>query len=165
MSLSEVVAIAANLSVIAGIGLGLLQLRHIARQRQEEMVLRAYSPFTDPAFSRAFWTVMTWKYTSLDQLEAEGTIEDQAALDIVSMQFEMMGMLYHRGLARLELLDDLLAEPALMAWNRIAPIMYGYRAKYQVPGWSRWHEELAVALDRRLTELGEVHAPLVRPGT
>ena len=132
MSLSEATSIFANVSVIAGIVFGLLQLRQVARQRQEEMVLRAFTPFTDAAFSRAFWTVMTWKYTTLEQLEREGTIEDQVALDVVAMQFEMMGMLYHRGLARLELLDDLLAESALMTWNRIAPIVYGYRAKYGV---------------------------------
>ncbi|TAK02532.1 MAG: hypothetical protein EPO36_01975, partial [Chloroflexota bacterium] len=159
----QVLVALANLSVIIGIGLGLLQLRAIARQRQEDMVLRAFEPFLDPAFSRAFWEVQTWRYTTFEQFDAEATLEDLVTLDVVSVQFETMGLLYKRGLAELDFLDDLMAEPTLMTWNRIAPIVYGYRAKANVPGWSQWHERLAVALDKRLTELGEPHEPLVKP--
>lgn len=153
----------ANLSVIGGIVLGLLQLRAIARQRQEDMVLRAFEPFLDPAFSRAFWQVQAWKYTTFAQFDAEATLEDRVTLDVVSVQFETMGLLYKRGLAELDFLDDLMAEPTLMTWNRIAPIVYGFRAKANVPGWSQWHERLAVDLDKRLTELGEAHEPVARP--
>ncbi len=164
MSITEILSALASLSVIAGIGIGLVQLRHIARRRQEETVLRAYGPFLDQTVSRAYWTVQSWRFGSYEEFERSATIEDRVTLDIVSMQFEMMGILYHRGLAPLDLLDDLLAEPTIMAWNRIAPIVYGYRARHSAPDWSRWHEALAVALDRRLTELGEPHEVLVRPG-
>lgn len=152
-----------NLAVIVGIGLGLLQLRALAKQRQEDMVLRAYEPFLDPAFSRAFWQVQAWTYVTFEQFEAEATLDDQVTLDVVSMQFETMGLLYKRGLAKIEFLDDLVAEPTLMTWNKIAPLVYGYRVKENVPGWSQWHEALAVAFDKRLTELGEPHQALVRP--
>jgi hypothetical protein len=159
----QVLSALGNVAVIVGIGLGLLQLRALAKQRQEDMVLRAYEPFLDPEFSRAFWRVQSWKFTTFEQFEADATLDDQVTLDVVSMQFETMGLLYKRGLAKIDFLDDLVAEPTLMTWNKIAPIVYGYRAKANVPGWSQWHEGLAVALDKRLTELGEPHVALVRP--
>lgn len=165
MSLADALSIVANISVVVGILIGVIQLRHLARERQEEMVLRAFGPFLDPEFSRAFWTVMGWRYSSYEEFEQRATVEDLVTLDVVAMQFEMMGLLYHRGLASIELLDDLVAEPAIMVWNQIAPIIYGYRAKHIAPDWSRWHEELAVAIDERLTALGEPHAPLVRPAS
>ena len=153
----------ANVAVVLGIGLGLLQLRQIAHQRQEDMVLRAYEPFLDPAFSRAFWAVQAWKFKTFEEFDQQATLDDRVTLDVVSIQFETMGLLYERGLAKIDFLDDLVAEPTLMTWNKIAPIVYGFRARENVPGWSQWHERLAVALDERLTDLGEPHAPLVRP--
>jgi hypothetical protein len=152
-----------NLAVIVGIGLGLLQLRALAKQRQEDMVLRAYEPFLDPAFSRAFWQVQSWSFRTFEEFDATATLDDRVTLDVVSMQFETMGLLYKRGLADIKFLDDLVAEPTLMTWNKIAPIVYGYRAKETVPGWSQWHEALAIAFDKRMDAIGEPHQPLVRP--
>lgn len=159
----QVLSALGNVAVILGIVLGLIQLRALAHQRQEDMVLRAYAPFLDPDFSRAFWQVQTWKYTTFEQFEAEATLDDQVTLDVVSMQFETMGLLYKRGLAKLDFLDDLVAEPTLMTWNKIAPLVYGFRVRAQTPGWSQWHEGLARALDRRLTELGEPHPAIAPP--
>jgi hypothetical protein len=161
----QILSALGNVAVIVGIGLGLLQLRGLAKQRQEEMVLRAFAPFLDPAFSRAFWQVQAWRFESFEQFEREATLDDQVTLDVVSMQFEMMGLMYKRGLAKIDFLDDLVAEPTLMTWNKIAPIVYGYRAKEALPGWSQWHEALAVAFDKRLTELGEPHLALSRPAS
>lgn len=163
MDFIQVLSALGNVAVILGIVLGLIQLRALAHQRQEDMVLRAYEPFLDPDFSRAFWQVQTWKYTTFEQFEAEATLDDQVTLDVVSMQFETMGLLYKRGLAKLDFLDDLVAEPTLMTWNKIAPLVYGFRAREQVPGWSQWHEGLARAFDRRLTELGEPHPAIAPP--
>lgn len=154
-----------NLAAAAGILVALLELRSLARQRQEELVLRVYEPFLDPAFSRAYWHVSTWTYDSFEQFDAEATVDDRAALNVVRILFETVGLLHKRGLAKLDFLADLLGSPTIITWNKIEPIMRGYRVKANAPDWSRWHEELAIALDRRLTALGRVHPALTRSGT
>jgi len=159
----QILSALGNLAVIVGIGLGLVQLRSLARDRQEEMVLRVYAPFMDPEFARAYWVVQRWPYETWEEFDAAATVEERAALNAVRMLFETMGLLYHRRLATLEFLDDLLSSATLITWNRIAPMVYGYRAQNGAPDWSRWHEALAVALDRRLTELGRPHPALDRP--
>jgi hypothetical protein len=160
-----VATVLGNVALVVGIVGGLAQLRRITRDRQNEMVLRAYQPFLDPTFSRAFWTLMSWDYATYEDFAARATIEDQVTLDVVAMQFEMMGVLYHRKLASLELLDDLVAPTTIMTWNKIAPIIYGIRRAANTPDWSRWHEALAIDMDARLTKLGEPHDPVVRPET
>lgn len=146
-----------NVAVVLALVVALVQLRGLAKQRQEEMVLRVYAPFFDPEFSRAYWLVQTWRYTTFEQFDAEATLDEKAALNVVRMLFETMGLMYQRGLAKIDFLDDLLSSPTLMTWSKIAPIIYGYRASANAPDWSRWHEALAVALARRLTEAGRPH--------
>ena len=157
MDVVQALSALGNLAVVLALVVGLLQLRDLAKQRQEEMVLRVYAPFFDPAFSRAYWLVHTWRYTTFEQFDAEATLEEKAALNVVRMLFETMGVMYERGLAKIDFLDDLLSSPTLMTWSKIAPIMHGYRVKANAPDWSRWHEALAVALDKRLTEAGRPH--------
>jgi type I site-specific restriction endonuclease len=159
----QVLSALASLALVLGIGIGLLQLRGLAKQRQEDMVLRVYAPFFDPAFSRAYWQVQTWKFTTFEQWDAEATLDEKAALNVVRMLFETMGLLYKRGFAKIDFMDDLLSSSTLITWNKIAPIIYGYRAKANAPDWSRWHEALARALDKRLTELGRPHPAIEQP--
>ena len=123
-----------NVAVVLALVVALVQLRGLAKQRQEEMVLRVYAPFFDPEFSRAYWLVQTWRYTTFEQFDAEATLDEKAALNVVRMLFETMGLMYERGLAKIDFLDDLLSSPTLMTWSKIAPIIYGYRAKRECAG-------------------------------
>lgn len=152
-----------NAALTAGVVLGLLQLRSLARQRQEELVLRVYEPFLDPGFSHAYWQVNTWRYATFEEWDAQATLDEKAALNVVRILFETMGLLYKRKFASIDFLADLLASPTILTWNQIAPIIYGYRKKANAPDWSRWHEELAIALDRRLSKLGRPHPAVGRP--
>lgn len=152
-----------NLAAAAGILVALLELRSLAKQRQEELVLRVYAPFLEPGFSRAYWHVNTWKFETFEQWEAEATVDDRAALNVVRILFETIGLLHKRGLANIDFLADLLGSPTIITWNKIAPIIRGYRVKVNAPDWSRWHEDLAVALDQRLTALGHAHPALQSP--
>lgn len=152
-----------NLAAAAGILVALVEFRRAARQRQEELVLRVYAPFLEPGFSRAYWHVNTWKYQTFEQFDAEATVDDRAALNVVRILFETVGVLHRRGLADIDFLADLLASPTILTWNRIAPLMRGYRMKVNAPDWSRSHEELARALDAHLTELGRAHPAVEAP--
>lgn len=163
MDVPQILASVGSIALIVGIIIGLLQLRSLAKQRQEEMVLRLYAPFYDPAFQRAYWQIQGWTFASFAAFEAEATLDEVTTLDVVGTYFEMMGLLYKRGMAKLDLLDDLLASQVLIAWSKTAPLYYGYRAKENSPDWAEWFEYLAVALDRRLTALGEPHKALPDP--
>ena len=98
-----------SLALFVGIGIALLQLRGIRIQQQEELVILAFAPFLDTELTRAYWRVQAWTYPGFEAFASAATIEEWTTLDQVATYFEMMGVLYKRRHASLDLLDDLLA--------------------------------------------------------
>jgi hypothetical protein len=80
-------------------------------------------------------------------------------MDQVTTFFEMMGVFYKRGVADLDLLDDLFAGSLLLMWSKVAPLVRGYRGAHDVHDYGLRFELLAKALDARLTARGEPHTP------
>jgi len=97
-------------------------------QQQEETVIRLMSHFGEEAFLNAYWRVLA---------------ADRVAWYEVGAFFELMGLLHKRGLASLDLLDDLLSHALLQYWNATAVVTTGYRAKFHVPQVNEWVEYLA----------------------
>ena len=141
----------------------MLQLRGFRTQGQEEMVIHLYSPFLDPAFASGYTRIQAWEFRSFEDFEARASPDDWAALYQVNCFFAMMGLLYKRGLTSLDLLDDLLAGPSLMYWNKVAPLIHDMRERTNAPDLFQWAEYLARALDGRLTALGEAHPAFIEP--
>lgn len=162
--LSVLLSIVASLAVTIGVILALLQLRDLRKQQQEEIAIRLMSHFGDEAFIAAFWRVQEWDFKSIEDFEARATKADWVAWYTAGAFFELMGLLYKRELASLDLLDDLLSNPVLSFWNATAVVTTGYRVKYDSPQILQWLELLARAMDRRLTALGERHPPFREGG-
>jgi hypothetical protein len=152
-----------SVALIIGIGIALVQLRSLRTQRQEELVIRAYAPFLDTELTRAWWRVQGWNFADFETFAAAATVDDWTTLDQVATYFEMIGVLYKRGHASIELLDDLFAGTVLVSWRKLAPLIRGYRLREGTPDYAQWFEHLARALDRRLTALGEIHPEIDEP--
>lgn len=157
MDLREILGTLGSIAVLVGVGVAILQLRALRTQRQTEAVLRAYMPFLEENLTRAYWRVHNWQYTSFERFRSEATLDDWTDLDQVTTFFEMMGVLYKRGTAKLDLLDDLFAGSLLLMWSKVAPLVRGYREAENVPDYGLRFEALARALDVRLTVKGEPH--------
>jgi hypothetical protein len=157
--LREVLGAIGSLALIVGVVIGVMQLRGLRSQRHLEQVLRAYMPFLEENLTRAYWHVHTWDYTSWEAFRSRATLEDWTDLDQVTTFFEMMGVMYKRGVADLDLLDDLFAGSLLLMWAKVAPLVRGYRAAENVHDYGLRFELLAKALDARLTARGEAHTP------
>ena len=165
MDVVQALSALGSIALIIGIVVGILQLRSLATQRQEEMVIRSYDPFMDEAFTRAYWRVQAWDFETFDAFQAQARVDDWATLDLVATFFEMMGVLYKRKLAKLDLIDDLMAGSLLVTWQKLAPLIEGYRVSASVPDYAQWFEHLAQQLDARLTSLGEAHPSIAPRGT
>lgn len=152
-----------GLALILGVALGLAELRGLGRQRQEELVIRLYAPFLDPAFAAGYTHILSFDFASYEDFETRSHPTDLSAVYQVNQLFAMMGLLHRRGLTSLGLLDDLLGHNVLLYWNKVAPLAAGMRAKYDAPDLFRNVEHLARALDERMTALGESHPAFVEP--
>ena len=152
-TIHEILDIAAPLVAIIGIVIALVQLRDQNRIRQMEIAMRMYATFGQDDFMQHHQRVMNWKYDTYEAFKKKGTEEDNVSLMVVSVFFENMGLLYKRGLAPLELLDDLLSGPIISTWKKVKPLWVGLRKEYGQPQWAEWFEMLNDAMTERLAGL------------
>ena len=151
-----------SLALLGWIVIAVVQLRLQYIQRREEIVLRLYEPLLSEPLTRAYWRVQTWPYADYAAFDAEATIEDRVAFDQVATFYETMGVMHHRGVASLQLLDELLTSSLFEAWEHCRPIVIGERHRSGTPQKYAWFEELVRLLDADLNARGIAHGPTVR---
>lgn len=139
--------------MLVGVILALLQLRHVNRLRQLEIVMRLYAQFGSDAFQRHYWRVMRWKFRSFEAFERRATREDYISWWTVSAFFEGIGLLYHRRFVSLALLDDLMSGPIIDSWVKTRTVVEGYRQKSGHPQLGEWRQQLAETMQRRLAKM------------
>ncbi len=157
--LKQVLTFVSPLAVSLGVVIALLQLRNQHRLRQIDTVMRLYSRFGEDSFVRHFNRVTNWSFASYEDYLEKGTEEVYVSLTVVTVFFEGMGLLLKRKLAPIDLLDDLLSGPILLAWPKARPIWLGFRAHYGVPAAAEWFEFLHDAIVRRSGGLKEKMQP------
>jgi hypothetical protein len=148
-----------SVALIFWIVLAVVQLRLTQLQRREEIVMRLYEPLLSEPLTRAYWHVQTWAFADYPSFQASATIDDRVDFDQVATFYETMGVLQHRGVAGLELLDELLTESIFDAWDACRPIVLGERARTNTPQKYAFFEGLVGLLEIRLAEKG-----IGRPG-
>ena len=72
----------------------------------------------------------------------------QADVNIVSSFFEGIGILLHRKLVDIGLVDDLFRESVNLVWNKVNPILYEARKQFSLP-YGRWFEHLYNEMQKR----------------
>ena len=148
-----------SLALLGWIVIAVIQLRLQYVQRREEIVLRLYEPLLSEPLTRAYWRVQTWPYADHAAFSAGATLDDRVAFDQVATFYETMGVMHHRGVASLALLDDLLTESVFEAWDRCSPIVMGERVRTGTPQKYARFEELVALLEVHLAAGG-----VARPG-
>ena len=160
MDIREALSAIGSVALIVGVVVGVLQLRTLRSQRQLEVVIRAYEPFLQEPLTRAYWRVHNWDYETFAEFQRKATLEDWTDLDQVTTFFEMMGVMYKRGVAKLDVLDDLFAGSLVLMWSKVAPFVRGYRESANVHDYGVRFEALAHALAARLEARGEPHVAI-----
>ena len=155
--LEQILSVAAPLAVVTGVIVALLQLRNQNRLRQFDAVMRLFGGFGQEAFLRHYRRVTTWPYETYEAFKKDSTEDDYLSLMIVSVFYENMGLLYKRGFAPLDLLDDLNSAPIVTSWRKVKPIWEGLRAEYRQPQWAEYHQMLSEAMIDRLARLDKQH--------
>jgi len=155
--IQQALAIAAPLAIIVGVIIALLQLRGQNRLRQFDTVMRLFLTFGQESFLHHYRRVTIWKYDTYADFKKDANEDDQVSLMVVSVFYENMGLLYKRGLAPLELLDDLNSAPIVSSWRKLKPIWIGFREEYGQPQWVEYYEMLGDAMTERLARLEGKH--------
>jgi hypothetical protein len=130
----------------------ILQIRHQAKQRQTDMVMRLYATFGSTEFQKAYQIVMGLEFEDYEDYAKRHSTnaEVKAAFMSVGVFFEGIGVLVRRKLINMDLVDDLLSSPILSTWEGIMkPLAEGIRKARGRPQAWEWFEYLYNEMKKR----------------
>lgn len=139
VDITEISAMVAAAGVLVGVLFTYEQVRDLVRNRQTELVMSMYKDFSDKDFQRAWQKVMLSEYRDYhDYVEKYGLDEVWQ----VVMLFEGIGTLLHMRLANISLVQHLIHGPTISTWEKMKPVIEGYRQKMNQPQFCEWFEYL-----------------------
>ena len=153
IGITEISAIVAAAGVLVGVAYYILDMRNQARTRQTDMVLRLYSTFSSEEFQITLAQIDNLKFQNTDDfLQKYGSkvnAEVWGKWQSVAAFFEQVGVLLHRKLINISLVDDLLTTDVKQQWERMAPVILDIRKRLDSPQIWEWFEYLYNEMKKR----------------
>jgi len=146
----EISAMVAAAGVLVGVVYYILDIRNQARTRQTDLVMRLYTTFHSKEFQAEMAKVMTAKFRDYDDAVEKYGWEFGFP---VGLFFEGIGVLLHRKLVDLSLVDDLFTFHTRVVWQKIKPIVEGARKHFNAPTILEWFEYLYNEMKKREQQL------------
>jgi hypothetical protein len=145
--LLQTVSIAiASAGVVAGVVYYALQLRHQIKQRQTDLVMRLYSSYGSEGFQKSLDKVRRREAKGFHDYEEKYGLAEWIAIGTF---FEGIGILLHRKLIDIGLVDDLFTAPIKMSWDIMKDSIIEARKEYSLPTIFEWFEYLHNEMKKR----------------
>ena len=146
LDVTSISVIVAAAGVLIGVAYYILDMRSQAKTRQTDMVMSLYSTFSSKEFQVNYVQVhnLQWKNTEdfLEKFAAKTNAEVWASWQSIAAFFEQVGILLHRRLIDISLIDDLLSTPVQESWEKMSPIIIDRRKALKRPQIWEWFEYL-----------------------
>jgi hypothetical protein len=131
ITLEQVVYIIPILGLTASIFYYAMVLRYQNKTRQTQMLMELYAAYRDPEFANAWGEIMDQEFTDFDDFwQKYGNESNREAWNrwqSVARLFNGIGVLVKKGMVDIDLVEELLAVIILVSWNKMSPILYGFR--------------------------------------
>lgn len=130
-----------------------MQLRDFVRTRQTDLVMRLYSSYGSKEFQEAWVETLRLEFKDYDDyLKKYGATSPKpvyTSVNMVAAFFEGIGILLHRKLVNINLVDDLFSSDIIITWHKMKPIVEGWRKHFNRPQISEWFEYLYSEMKKR----------------
>ena len=146
VDITEISALVAAAGVLVGVAYYILDMRNQGRIRQTEIVTRLYSEFRSMEFQKAWNDVLTREAKDADDYVKKYGWEEFTS---VGMFFEGIGILLARGLASIELVDDMFTSPIKWSWEKMKDYTMEVRKSRNAPEIFEWFEYLYNEMKKR----------------
>ncbi len=142
--LTNVVTVA---GVLIGIFFGLRQLKDIVRSRNTDLFVDFYNQLTSRDFQAMYNNIVyVYQWTDYDDwLRKYGPDADPEAwanFNSVGYFFDGIGVLVHKKLIDIQLVDDLMSSAVIWLWDKTGPIIRERRKRRNRPQIWEWVEYL-----------------------
>ena len=153
VDISSISVVIAATSVVIGVIFAVLELRNVVQQRQTDLIMRLYSTFGSKEFQEAYQTMRTTDFKDYNDAMRKGYLPSWYT---VATLFEGIGVLLHRKLVDIELVDHLFRESIRLVWEKAKPIMYDVRKQLNLPTYGRWFEYLYNEMQKREQQTAKI---------
>jgi hypothetical protein len=145
-------AVVAAISVVIGVILTVLELRNLVKTRQTDLVMRLYSTWGSERLQEAREEIMTREFRDYDDAVQKYGAWSKEVFE-VGLFFEGIGILLHRKLVDIGLVDDLFSFAIKSVWEKLKPITEGSRKKFKHPQIFEWFEHLYNEMQKRESKM------------
>lgn len=115
-------------SVVVGLVFTLMELRHLARTRRTDVIMRVYDRFGSKEMVEAIYSIGQLRSQNLDFSEGKLTGVTQIAII-----FEGLGVLLEQNLIDIELVNSLFGPTLVSLWAPIQPMIKRMRETMREP--------------------------------
>jgi hypothetical protein len=140
----------ASASVVAGVIYYLFQIRLQTKVRQTDLVIRLYTTFASKELRQTWEKVRTREDLDLEAYQKKYGLSD---VDEIGWFFEGVGVLLHRKLIDIAVVDDLFSSPVKLSWEKLKPLALGERNQSARPQIWEWWEYLYNEMQKREQKL------------
>jgi hypothetical protein len=140
----------ASAGVLAGVIYYTLELRHQAKIRQMDLLMRLFSTFNSNGFQEEYIKLLDLKITDYDDYVKTYGLK---GLFKIFPFFEAVGIMLNRKMVSLDLVEQMYSQSIQITWEKSKPIQEGLRKKYNQPKWGEWFEYLYVEVKKREHQL------------
>jgi hypothetical protein len=137
----------------------ILQIRHQARVRQTDLVMKLYSEYGSKELLEAYSIFFSSEFKDFNDFRDKYPTKKAfmqtpawVAYHILCMFYERVGNLLHRKLIDIELVDNLMSSYIKNDWEKVKPIVEGMRKEDNVR-YYEWFEYLYNEMKKRDQQL------------
>jgi len=141
------------------------QIRHQSKLRQTDLIMRLYSTIITKEFVENDVSIFRQEVNDLEGfMRKYGSVPKfMESPDYVPYMmdheiFEGVGILLHKKLVDIELVDDLFSTPILTIWEKTLPVTKAMREYFERPQISEWFEYLYNEMKKREQQLASKKA-------
>lgn len=152
VDITGISAIVAAAGVLVGVVLTVLELNHLAKSRRTDSIWRIVSSFNSKEYLEAYMKVLSLEFNDYDDFTRKygdlrsGKCEVGAPFRMVCNLFETAGFLFHNGLIEYEIASQF---PVTVAWEKVKPIIEGFRKEFNSSQSFEWFEYLYNEIKKR----------------
>jgi hypothetical protein len=154
VDIAELSAMAAAAGVLVGVIYYIFEMRNQTKIRQTDLILRLQADWRSRELRESYVTVMNMKFKNYDEfakkypLYSEVGSPEYRAVSEVGSFFDGIGILLHRKLIDVEMVDELFGTSIKNAWEKLKPGIEGRRKEVN-PALRKWFEYLYNEVKKR----------------
>jgi len=145
-----VASIVTTVSIVVGVAFTILEIRHLARTRKTEVIMKIYDRFGTREIVEAINRVGNAKFENIADYNKKYGFTDVTQ---IAELFEGIGVLLEQNLIDIKMADSLFGPTINLLWVRMKPVLYAMREGLKEPFFFSHYEYLI----NRLNSFRESH--------